>query len=281
MLMTPSLIYFATKLTQDNVAELLERIARCIAEIRQWMRANFLKLNDDKTEILLFGSFHQLKKVTIDSTSIGEVSINLSSMVRNLGILLDPSMSMVTHISSISSSAHFHLRNIARIRPFLSEKSTEQLVHAFITSKLDMGNSLLFGLPEYQINRLQKIQNHAARLVTKTPGTMHITPVLKHLHWFPIRQRIEYKLLLHVYRALSGQGPSYMSDLVQQYIQPDLCVQLLVLPRTHSTSGDRAFSSAAPRLWNSLPIGGRPSTSLQIFKRRLKTYLFGYAFGDF
>ena len=89
------------------------------------MRGNFLKLNDDKTEIMLFGSFHQLKKVTIDSISIGEVSINLSSMVRNLGILLDPSMSMVTHISSICSSAHFHLRNIARIRPVLSEKATE------------------------------------------------------------------------------------------------------------------------------------------------------------
>ena len=161
-------LYFATKPTQDNVAELLERIARCIAEIRQWMRAKFLKLNDDKTEIMLFGSFHQLKKVTIDSISIGEVSINLSSMVRNLGTLLDPNMSMVTHISSICSSAHFHLQNISRIRPFLSEKATEQLVRAFITSKLDMGNSLLFGLPEYQIDRLEKIQNHAARLATKT-----------------------------------------------------------------------------------------------------------------
>ena len=64
-------------------------------------------------------------------------------------------------------------------------------------------------------------------LVTKTPGNMHMTPVLKHLHWLHITQRIEYKLLLYVYRALSGQGPSYMSDLVKQYIQPDLCLQLL------------------------------------------------------
>ena len=102
-------LYFATKPTHDNVDELLERTARCIAEIHQWMRANFLKLNDDKTEIMLFGSFHQLKKVTIDGIFIGEASINLSSTVRNLGILLDPSMSMVTHISSICSSAHFHL----------------------------------------------------------------------------------------------------------------------------------------------------------------------------
>ena len=107
-----------------------------------------------------------------------------------------------------------------------------------------MGNSLLFGLSQYQVNRLQKIQNHAARLVTKTPGNMHITPVLKHLHWLPIRQRIEYKLLLHVCRALSGQGPSYMSDLVQQYLPArslrSAAELQLVVPRTHSTFGDRA-----------------------------------------
>ena len=191
-------------------------------------------------------------------------------------------MSMVTLISSICSSAHFHLRNIARIRPFLSAKAREQLVYAFITSKLDMD---MFGLHEYQVNRLQKIQNHAARLVTKTPGNMHLTLVLKHLHWLPIRQRVEYKLLLHVYRALSGQGPSCMSDLVHQYIPArslrSAAELQLAVPRTHSTFGDRAFSSAAPRLGNSLPIGVRRSSSLQIFKRRLKTYLFGYAFGDF
>ena len=130
MLMTPSYI-FATKPTQDSVAELLERIAQCIAEICQWMRANSLKLNDDKTEIVLLGSFHQLKKVTIDSISIREVSINLSSTVRNLGILLDPSMSMVTHISSICSSAHFHLRNIAGIRRSFrkSDRTADTCIH--------------------------------------------------------------------------------------------------------------------------------------------------------
>ena len=134
-------------------------------------------------------------------------------------------MSMATHVSSICSSSYFHLRNIARIRPFLSEKVTEQLLHAFITSKLDMGNSLLLGLPEYQISRLQKIQNHAARLVTNTLAICTLHQFSDTYTGSPseFRQQVEYKLL-HVYPALSGQGPSCISDLVQQYIQPDLCL---------------------------------------------------------
>ena len=230
---------------------------------------------------MLFGSFHQLKKVIIHSISIGEVSIKPLFHDEELGHTARPQ-----HEHGHSYQLHLlisslHLRNIARIRPFLSAKAREQLVYAFITSKLDMD---MFGLHEYQVNRLQKIQNHAARLVTKTPGNMHLTLVLKHLHWLPIRQRVEYKLL-HVYRALSGQGPSCMSDLVHQYIPArslrSVAELQLAVPRTHSTFGDRAFSSAAPRLGNSLPVGVRRSSSLQIFKRRLKTYLFGYAFRDF
>ena len=94
-------------------------------------------------------------------------------------------------------------------------------------------------------------------------------PVLRHLHWLAIRQHIEYKPLLQVYRALSGQGPSYISDLVQQYIPArslrSAAKLQLVVPRTHSTFGNRAFSSAGSRLWNSFPISVRWSTSLQIF----------------
>ena len=182
----------------------------------------------------------------------------------------------------ICSTSHFHLRNISRIRPFLSAESTERLVHAFITSKLDIGNSLLYGLPDTQLNRLQRLQNHAARLITKTPVHMHITPVLKALHWLPVRRRIEFKLLLQVYRALSDQGPMYISDLlilnVPSRALRSASQQQLVVPRTFTAYGDRAFSSAATKLWNNLPLWIRCSESIQIFKRRLKTHLFNCAF---
>ncbi len=275
-------LYFAVKPTEDNVTELLDRIARCIADIRRWMQANFLRLNDDKTEIMVFGSAQQLKKVSVDSIPIGDVSVIPSSTVRNLGILQDSTMSMSTHISRICSSASLHLRNIARIRPFLSVKTTEQLVHSFISSKLDMGNALLYGLPDIQIDRLQKIQNHAARLVTGTRWDMHITPVLKALHWLPVRERIEYRLLTQVYRGLNNQGPTYITELLQRYTPTrslrSVSELQLVVSRTRTTFGDKAFSRAGPILWNKLPISVRRSESLQVFRQRLKTHLFTRSF---
>ena len=167
----------------------------------------------------------------------------------------------------------------------LSGNATEQLVHAFMTFKLDMGNSLLFGLLEYQINRLQKIQNHATRLVTKTPGHMHITVVVKHLHWLLIRQRVEYKLFLHVHRALPFKAQAASLILYSSTSRPDLCAQLLsysLWMQGHIPNlGTEPF--LALRLdcgTYSLPISVRRSTYLRTFKQRLKAYRFAYAFGD-
>lgn len=123
--------------------------------------------------------------------------------VRNLGVVQDANMSMHAHVSRTCSSAYMHLRNISRICPFLSWRTTEQLVHAFVSSRLDMGNALLFGISQTQLSRLQRIQNSAARLVTQTRRCDHITPVLRELHWLPVKWRIEFKILLQVYRAVN------------------------------------------------------------------------------
>ena len=117
---------------------------------------------------------------------------------------------MAAHISRVCSAAHLHLRNISRIRPFLSQTTTEQLVHAFVTSRLDMGNALLSGVTQAQLSRLQRVQNCAARLVTRTSRAEHITPVLEQLHWLPVKQRVIFKILLQVYRSFNNSAPEYI-----------------------------------------------------------------------
>ena len=157
-----------------------------------------------------------------------------------------------------------------------------QLVHAFTTSKLDIRKALLHGLPDTQIKRLQKLQNHAAHLVTGTSGREHITPVLKALHWLPIWERIAYKRLPQVYRALYNQGPSYTAHCSSCTLLPDP----FVLHRTFNwwslglvlRFGDKTFSRVARILWNSIPISVQRSTSLSIFKKRIKTGIFRRAF---
>ena len=99
----------------------------------------------------------------------------------------------------------------------MSQKDHEKLIHAFISSRVDYCNGLLTGLPKKTIKQLQLIQNAAATLLSRTKRTEHITPVLKSLHWLPVSYRIDFKVLLLVYKSLNGLGPEYMSRVLTEW----------------------------------------------------------------
>ena len=157
---------------------------------------------------------------------------------------------------SVTKSAFFHLKNISRLRPSLSNTVAETLIHGFISNRLDYCNGVLFGIPSKTLDRLQHVQNSAARVLTHTKPWQHITRTLTHLHWLPVKYRISYKLLLLTYKSLHSQAPQYLSDLLHQHT-PSRSLRssdsgLLSVPRTSRRNfGDRAFSVAAPTLWNS------------------------------
>ena len=190
---------------------------------------------------------------------------------------------MDSHVTVVCRSAIFHLRNISRIRRYLTAAATEQVVHAFVTSRLDIGYALLYRLPLKQTQRLQKIQNWAARLIDGAMLYSHATPLLKKLHWLPIAVRVEFKILLLTHRAPNGQAPDYSGHCVSRR-QPvrslrssEHCV--LCVPRTRRHWGDRDFSVAAPNLWNALQHHlTLSSVTTAAFKLKLKTYLFARTF---
>ena len=204
--------------------------------------------------------------------------------VRNLGSWFDKHMSMNVHVGKVCSKAFTGLYNIRQIRKFLSIESTKTLVHAFVTSHLDYCNSLLLGIPQYQIKRLQRVLNAAARITCFTPRCPHVTPVLKHLHWLPIKFRVEFKIALLVYKALNGMAPDYIADLLLE--KPDCSYQLrpndqelLFIPKTRAkTLGDRAFAHTGPSTWKKLPYNIRNIKSIENFKSQLKTFLFKKAY---
>lgn len=133
-------------------------------------------------------------------------------------------------------------------------------------------------LPAGQLSRLQKIQNSAARLISGTPITMHITPVRKDLHWLPIAARIQYKVLLYVYKSLHGLAPIYLATLLKRRTRDARLRQgnplQLAVPPVSRAVGGRAFGNTAPVWWNGLPLSLRQAPSEQAFKRQLKTHLF-------
>ena len=166
-------------------------IEECIQDVQLWMVANKLKLNGDKTELLVLTA-SQRPQPPLDSIKIGADIIKASKSAKNIGVWLDSVLSMDVQINKICKTAFFHLRNIAKIRKFLTHRQCEILIiiHAFIWSKLDYCNVLLSGLQQSQINRLQHVQNSAARLLTATGRYEHVTPVLRSLHWLPVSARI-------------------------------------------------------------------------------------------
>ena len=279
-------LYIAFKPCQNDANSAVAAVLSCINDIRRWMAHNNLKLNPEKTETILLGTNNQRKKVNIPEMSMGDCVIMLTSdkAVRNIGAWFDSELNMKVHAQKTCQSAYLQIRNIGMIRKYLDQKTAENLVHAFVTSRLDYANALLHGSSKSLLDKLQHVQNVAARVVSRTKKYEHITPVLNQLHWLPVKQRIQFKILILVYKAVHGLAPDYISDLILPYIPTRRLrsedQHRLVVPTTKLVSfGDRAFAKAGPTLWNKLPLNIRCSNTLTSFKSAIKTLLFTNAFG--
>ncbi|KAF7244471.1 Ubiquitin-conjugating enzyme E2 U [Varanus komodoensis] len=199
-----------------NPSEAVAVLNQCLAEVLGWMRANKLKLNPDKTEVLLVGG---------SGLGIGDlglvlngVAIPLRDRVRSLGVLLDPELSLEAQVTVVARSTFLQLRLIHQLRPFLENDCLATVTHALVTSRLDFCNALYVGLPLKTVRILQLVQNRAASLLTGTGRCSHITPVLRQLHWLPIEVRAQFKVLVMTYTALNGLGPGYLKERLRPYM---------------------------------------------------------------
>ena len=234
------------------------------------------KFNDSKTEVLTFSS-RFISSDPIPSVTVGSSEIVPSSEARNLGVTLDSELHLIQHVKNMCRQAAFGIHKVGQIRKYLDMKTTERLIHAFVTSRIDYCNSLLYGLPQYQLNQLQRIQNSAAKLTAMK--RVNVSSILEKLHWLTIEKRIVFKLLLIAYKCKHGLAPVYLSELLSKY-EPvrnlrSSSGEFLDIPSARTkTYGDRSFAVAVPNLWNALPKSVRFATSLEQFKARLKTFLF-------
>ena len=275
-------LYVAFRMDKTSACKSMRRMEDCVSDIKDWMCHNKLKLNDDKTDMLVITSPRLQSRVPISSMTIGEIEVPASPIARNLGTTFDCVMNMEKHINNICSSCYYHLRNLSAIRGSLTQEATERLVHAFITSRLDNGNALFYALPSKLTAKLQRVQNTAARIVTKTSRSHSISAVLKQLHWLPVKQRIQYKILTLTWKSLHGQAPGYIDELLTPYVPSrtlrSASSHKLVTPKCESNYGKRAFASAAPELWNALPMPLKETDAYTTFKAKLKTYMCNIAY---
>ena len=248
-----------------------------------------IKLNDSKTELMLVTSkrskhLHKLPT----SITIGSDQITFMQFVKNLGFTLDCHLTMNAHVSNIARTCYFELRRLASIRRFLTSTATATLVSAFVLSRIDYCNSLLFGSTHDVTSHLQLILNYAARVTLRLPKSSSITIHLKSLHWLPVKVRSTYKIACLCYHCHSSTAPSYVTGMLHRkplhtrntrsssYTMP-----LLNRPaHSKATLGVRSFSFAYSSVWNSIPNDVRCVPSLSSFKSCLKTYLFRSVYKD-
>ena len=260
-----------------------DRIECCIQDNRQWMADNWLKFNDPKTEFMIISS-RFAPSVDFPDFHVGDSLITPSTSARKLGFIFDSGLSFVDQINAVVRNSFVELRRLAAIRKNLTKVAAEALAHSFISSRLDYCNSLYYGLPQYLIDKLQYVQNSTARLICGTYKFDHITPVLFSLHWLPIYLRIQYKINLITYKALNGMAPRYIRDMLD-YHESNLRsasdpLRLKLIRVNKVNYGERAYSYAAPLLWNDLPLDIRQRDSVTSFKSALKTYYFRQHFGS-
>jgi hypothetical protein len=208
--------------------------------------------------------------------------------VRDLGVTIDQQLTMKSHVNTVVRNCFYELRQLRSVRRSLTDDATRALVHAFVASRVDYCNAVLYGATDGVVRRLQAVLNSAARLITGTRRNDHITPVLRDvLHWLPVRQRILYKIALLSYDCVHGTCPTYLADI---------CIPVSSLPARAALRsaargdlvepsirgkryGPRSFRISAPHTWNNLPSHLRSySTSREQFTRDLKTWLFSCAY---
>ena len=200
-----------------------------------------------------------------------------------MGIFLDSELSMNFQISNLSKAVYLEIRRLKQISKFVSESCLKTLAASFILSRLDYCNALYKNLNKYQIEQIQKLQNFAAKVVLSKSIYEHVTPCLIELHWLLVYYRIDYKIAVLTFKCLYGLAPEYLSDLIEEY-QPTRQLrsanQKLLKKKVVNfvRLGEKSFSFSAPEVWNSLPLFLRNETSLEVFKKNLKTFYFNMAF---
>ena len=249
-------------------------IPDCLDKITNYMNRFFLKINTEKTEFMLLHPKHLSKEVIVRGAFVDGNCIRFSSKVKNVGLWLDENLELSCHINKITAHCFKLLKDIGRVRNVLSDSNTESLVHSVITNRLDMFNSLFVNINKSLINKMQKVQNAAARLVKKMPKRHSVANTLHQLHWLPIESRVTFKILLITHKVVYGKSPA---NLIVSFKGHNCRAQdfLLLKPTKALTNyGKRRFSWVAPRLWNALPLDYRCIENLESFKSKIKTMLF-------
>ena len=243
--------------TFDSRLSPLKLLNDCTSALSNWLMLNDLRLNPSKSEVVWAGTRTQLHSTdAFEPHLLIAGPVSSASSVKIVGVTFDAQLSFTDHVSEICRACNFHLRALSHIRRSLDIPTANMIATSIISSRLDYCNSLLAGISDFNLQRLQRLQNRAAKIVTNSWRTP-TESLLHQLHWLPVSNRIDFKIATLTFKTLTTQQPSYLHDLLTPYSSNRSLrssgQHLLTVPRSSTSIQSKAFSSYAPRLWNQLP----------------------------
>ena len=268
----------------EDIDEAKHRLSSLLSDLKIWMARRKLKLNYGKTEIIVIrGNLRNVPVGNFGVMSFGDTQLVPCESTKNLGVVLDSSLSFRSYIDSIVKTCNFLIRNLYMIKDFVNRKNLVTLVHSLIISKVDYCNSFFSGLSNVILKKVQSVLNRAAKLIFNLPPRVPTTSSLIELHWLPLKARIEFKICLITFKALKFNQPSYIRELLS-FSSHGSTLDLrsaddpyrLHEPRAIGERGfaNRSFSYIAPHIYNRLPITIKLIDSLNTLKSHLKAFLF-------
>ena len=263
-------------------------MSRATDTLSAWLSSNRLRLNPLKTQFIWLGTRQQLAKLDLNLLAAEFPLISFSTSVRDLGVILDQELTFTKHLSSLSRSCFYHLRQLRVVARSLSTSAASTLIHAFVCSRLDYCSSLYTGLPQVRLSSLERVFRSAARLVGSIPRYGSVSSYMHHtLHWLPLRQRILYRLCSLVWQSVLGSAPRYLCTIFtlssslkgRSALRSSSRGDFLVPHARTATMQRRAFSVVGPTAWNVLPSFLRLSPRIHSasFYAQLKTFLYDQA----
>ena len=256
----------------EQLSLLAIQLHNCFNTIKSWMSDYYLKMNDSKTQIIIFGPSKVLGDIKIHGLNTTGTAIRFVSTVKNLGIMMDSHLTFEKQVVNLKKKCFHTLRNLAKIRFLLTQDQLKVIVNSLVVSCLDYCNCIFYGIAEKLLCQIQLIQNAAAKIVTGKYKHDRLGDDLTNLHWLNIKKRIVFKIGLLAYKSVNGLAPVYLQDMFQ-YSHHGYKPTLIV-PSFNTLYGRRSFSVAGPRLFNKLPAHITAASTVDLFKREMKTFLF-------
>jgi hypothetical protein len=198
----------------SELSTALCQIGDCVTSIINWTSNNWLQLNPNKTEFIIFGTRDQLKKIKLNEITINNEQIQTQSVVRNLGIFLDSQLKFTKHVDNIRCAAYSNLRMLHHLRRSLSNSQLAVLVHSLVLSRIEYAPSVLYGVNDYELKKLQRVIKASFRLTYQFKRNERISEEMSKRGWLTIKQRITMRVLLIIHTEVTSHAPKYLTQLV-------------------------------------------------------------------